>query len=291
MANERSFGGVSVIFRKLTAMNFSQHFLSCTRQQNSLLCVGLDPDPQRFSQKIKNDSDPLFKFCAAIIDCTKHAAAAFKFNFAFFEAEGSRGYEALEKLRQLIPSNVMTIADAKRGDIGSSSEMYARAILQRLNFDAVTVTPYMGKDSVAPFLQWPEKGAFILCLTSNPGARDFQYFSDGQKNLYEKVLENVTDWNGNQNCGLVVGATQPGELQGIRHAAPNLPFLIPGVGAQGGDLASAVRNGTDEAGEMALINVSRGIIYKSNGDDFAEAAGREAERLREQINEIVKSKR
>jgi len=271
-------------------VNFNQRFLSFTRQQNSLLCVGLDPDPKRFPQTLKRDADPLLKFCTEIIDCTKHAAAAFKLNFAFFEAEGSRGYAVLEKLMQIIPPNVLTIADAKRGDIGNSSDMYARSILQRLNFDAVTVNPYMGSDAVAPFLQWPEKGAFILCLTSNPGTRDFQYFSDGQKKLYEKVTENVTGWNGNQNCGLVVGATQPGELEKVRTAAPGLPFLIPGVGAQGADLETAVRNGTDPAGELALFNVSRGILYQSAGDDFAEKAGREAEKIKDQINDIRKAK-
>ncbi len=267
-------------------MNFTQRLLSCARQKDSWLCVGLDPHPERFPEKLKDDANALFTFCAEIVASTAGAAAAFKLNFAFFEAAGAAGWAVLEKLLKIIPSNVITIADAKRGDIGSSSEMYARAIFERLGFDAVTVNPFMGSDSVAPFLQRPAKGAFVLCLTSNPGARDFQYFSDGKNRLYQNVIAKVNDWNQKQNCGLVAGATQPAELRAIRAAAPNLPLLIPGVGTQGGDLKAAVLNGTDANGELALINVSRGIIYQSRGDDFAEAAGREAERLRGQINQI-----
>lgn len=267
-------------------MNFTQRLLSCARRKDSWLCVGLDPHPERFPEKLKSDANALFTFCAEMIASASPAAAAFKLNFAFFEAAGAAGWAVLEKLLKTIPSNIITIADAKRGDIGSSSEMYARAILDGLGFDAVTVNPFMGTDSVAPFLQRPEKGAFVLCLTSNPGARDFQYFSDGKKLLYQNVIAKVNDWNKLQNCGLVAGATQPEELRVIRAAAPDLPLLIPGVGAQGGDLEAAVLNGADAHGELALINVSRGILYQSSGDDFAEAAGREAERLRDQINQI-----
>ena len=278
------------IFLNSPMMSFLERFQSCTNEKVSLLCVGLDPDRQRLPTHLQKDPDGLFKFCAEIIDSTAGAAAAFKFNFAFFESAGAKGWSALERLLEIIPRNVITIADAKRGDIGNSSEMYARAILESLGFDAVTVNPFMGADSVAPFLQWPEKGAFVLCLTSNPGARDFQYFSNGMKTVYEKVLERVQEWNRRENCGLVVGATQPNELQSIRAAAPNLPFLVPGVGTQGGDLESAVRNGTTAAGELALFNVSRGVIYKSGGADFAEAAGTEAERIRDQINQARKEK-
>ncbi|MFQ5822695.1 MAG: orotidine-5'-phosphate decarboxylase [bacterium] len=271
-------------------MNFLERFLHITKKQNSLLCVGLDPDIHRIPKIVTFDPEPLFKFCAEIITSTKHAAAAFKLNFAFFEAEGSKGWSVLEKLVELIPTTTLKIADAKRGDIGSSSEMYAAAILERLGFDAVTVNPYLGRDSIEPFLHWPEKGAFILCLTSNPGSKDFQYFSDGSKTLFTKVLEQAKIWNNRQNCGLVVGATHPKELQTLREVAPNLPFLIPGLGVQGGDLKAAVMHGTDEFGQMALFNTSRSIIYKSCGSDFAEAAQREAELLRDKINKIRKSK-
>jgi len=272
-------------------MNFTQRLIQITQRQNSLLCVGLDPDLSRIPEKIKSDPDPLFKFCSEIIAGTKSAAAAFKLNFAFFEAEGSKGWNALEKLIAIIPNDLIKIADAKRGDIGSSSEKYARAILERLGFDAVTVNPLLGKDAVEPFLRWPEKGAFILCLTSNPGARDFQYFSDGKQPLYKKIIEHVHIWNQAKNCGLVVGATQVRDLQEIRSAAPALPFLIPGIGAQGGDFEAAVLHGTDDAGELALITASRSIIYKSSGSDFAEAAQREAEALRDNINQIRAAKK
>ncbi|MFQ5640008.1 MAG: orotidine-5'-phosphate decarboxylase [bacterium] len=269
-------------------MNFRNRLLEITEKQNSLLCVGLDPDVQKMPDIIKSDTDPLFSFCSEIMKSTKDAAAAFKLNFAFFEAEGSKGWAALERLMEIMPENVLTIADAKRGDIGNTSEKYARAIFEKLGFDAVTVNPYLGRDSVEPFLQWPEKGAFVLCLTSNPGNRDFQYFGDGAKPLYSEVLEKVHRWNAKNNCGVVVGATRPQELQNIRNAAPDLPFLIPGIGTQGGDLKESVQNGTDASGNLALFNVSRGIIYKSSGSDFAEAARLEAETLRDRINEVRK---
>ncbi|NIR47006.1 orotidine-5'-phosphate decarboxylase [candidate division KSB1 bacterium] len=273
-------------------MNFTQRLSQIIREQDSLLCIGLDPDIRRIPAKMANSADPLYNFCSEIIERTLHTAAAYKLNLAFFESEGSKGWAALEKLIQIIPDTVLTIADAKRGDIGTSSEMYARAILDKLNFDAVTVNPYMGKDSVEPFLRQSDKGAFVLCLTSNPGNRDFQYFRDGDgaKTLHSHVAKTVLGWNQNENCGLVVGATQPEELQSIRKAAPELPFLIPGVGTQGGDLKAAVLNGTDASGGLALFNVSRGIIYKSSERDFAEAAKREAETLRDQINEFRKMK-
>ncbi|MFQ6114109.1 MAG: orotidine-5'-phosphate decarboxylase [bacterium] len=271
-------------------MTFHQRFLQITRDKNSLLCVGLDPDLRRMPDVIQGHPKPLFRFCSEIIESTKHVAAAYKLNFAFFEAEGSRGWASLEELVQAIPSNILKIADAKRGDIANSSEMYARAILERLGFDAVTVNPYLGGDSVEPFLQWPEKGAFILCVTSNPGSNEFQHFSDGCKPLYMRVLEQVQKWNTRHNIGLVVGATHANELKSLRKAAPHLPFLIPGIGTQKGDLREAVLHGTDEKGQLAIINSSRSIIYKSNKSDFAEAAKREAELLREKINQIRKAK-
>lgn len=267
-------------------MNFNRRFKQITQTQNSLLCVGLDPDMHRLPESIKSAPDPLFKFCAEIIGSTKHAAAAFKPNFAFFEAQGSKGWAALEKIVEMIPQNIIKLADAKRADIGSTSEMYARAICEKLGFDAVTVNPYLGSDSVEPFLQWPEKGAFILGITSNPGCKDFQHLPAGSGPLYKTVIRQVTEnWNNQENCGLVVGATHSEELAEVRKLAPEIPFLIPGIGAQGGDLEQSVLNGTDQSGGLALFNASRSIIYKSGGSDFAEAAGREAELLKNQINE------
>ncbi len=272
-------------------MNFKERFQQITEAQNSLLCVGLDPDIKRLPESVKSDPDPLFKFCSEIVNSTKHVAAAFKPNFAFFEAHGSKGWAALEKLVALIPDNIIKLADAKRADIGSTSEMYARAIFENLGFDAVTVNPYLGRDAVEPFLQWPEKGAIILGITSNPGSRDFQHLQAGSEPVYKTVIRQVTEnWNAQNNCGLVVGATHPQELAEVRKLAPGMPFLIPGIGAQGGDLEQSVLNGTDESGGLALFNSIRCIIYKSSVSDFAEVAGREAELLKNQINEIRKSK-
>lgn len=267
-------------------MAFSQRFSEITQKQDSLLCVGLDPDLGRVPESLKLEPEPLFKFCSEIIASTRDVVAAFKLNFAFFEAEGSKGWRALEKLVEIIPDNVLKIADAKRADIGTSSEKYAQAILQGLNFDAITVNPYLGHDSVAPFLQWPEKGAFILGLTSNPGSRDFQHLKTDSGPLYRKVVQEVVTWNTNKNCGLVVGATHPEEMAAVRQLALQLPFLVPGIGAQGGDLRAAIINGTDDRGELILINASRSIIYKSAGSDFAKAARKEAETLKNQINQF-----
>ena len=265
-------------------MTFNERLAQTIQKRNSLLCVGLDPDIGYLPQVLKTDPDALFKFCSRIISSTRHVAVAFKLNFAFFEAEGSKGWSVLERLTEIIPPELLKIADAKRADIGSSSEKYAEAILQRLDFDAVTVNPYMGRDSVAPFLQWQEKGAFILGLTSNPGSLNFQQLQIHARPLYKKVIEEVCKWNENRNCGLVVGATHSHDLESVRNIAPDLPLLIPGVGAQGGSLKDAVKHGTDDTGGLALISASRSIIYKSNGYDFAEAAQREAESLQQQIN-------
>jgi orotidine-5'-phosphate decarboxylase len=272
-------------------MNFSERLNKVIDEQNSLLCVGLDPVVEKMPDSIKNEPDPLFKFCAEIIESTKQFAAAFKINFAFFELHGSRGWVQLEQLLGLIPDNCLTIADAKRADIGSSSEMYARAILTNLGFDAVTVNPYLGGDSVSPFIQWPEKGAFILGVTSNPGAKEFQHLKTSGQPLYSKVIQTVNDWNSKKNCGLVVGATHPQQMHEVRNLVPELPFLIPGVGAQGGSLEDAVLNGTNEQGGGVLINSSRGIIFKSNKADFGEAAQNEAARLAAEINHWREKKR
>lgn len=265
-------------------MDFRERVQKVITQKHSLLCVGLDPEVRKLPESLQSQPDALFVFCQHIMEQTAAAAAAFKFNFAFFEAAGAEGWRVLERLMERAPADILTIADAKRGDIGNSSRLYATAILDRLGFDAVTVNPYMGHDSVEAFLQWPEKGAFVLGLTSNPGSHDFQRLQAGTEPLFEKVVRAVQSWNAQKNCGLVVGATHPEELARVRALAPGLPFLIPGIGAQGGDVSEAVRAGTDASGGMALFNASRSIIYKSSGEDFAEAAGREAERLRDEIN-------
>lgn len=272
-------------------MTFYEKTDAITKKKNSLLCVGLDPDSRKFPDSLKNHPDALFVFCSEIISATKEVAAAFKLNFAFFEAEGTKGWNVLERLMDHMPDDIITIADAKRADIGTSSEMYARAIFENLNFDAVTVNPYMGRDSVTPFIGRSEKGAFILGVTSNPGAKDIQHLTVDGEPLYAHVIRSVLAWNRHENCGLVAGATHPQQMKTIRAIAPHLPFLIPGVGTQGGNLQTAVAFGTDTVGGRALINSSRGILYKSSENDFAEAAGREAERLHEQINQFRKAKR
>ncbi len=265
-------------------MTFQEKVAETIERQNSLLCVGLDTDLSRVPEKIKNSPNPLFSFNKAIIDATTEYVSAYKVNLAFYEAHGAMGWQALEETFHYIPDHVLKIADAKRGDIGNTARLYARSLFEHLGADAVTVNPYMGFDSVAPFLERPECGVFLLCLTSNPGARDFQFFTDGKQKLYEKIAATAVSWNTKQNCGLVVGATHSGELASVRRIAGDMPFLIPGIGAQGGDLVTAVRNGTNQNGSMALFNSSRSIIYVSNKNDFYQAAGRAAKKTRDELN-------
>ncbi|MBN2414397.1 orotidine-5'-phosphate decarboxylase [bacterium] len=255
------------------------------REKDSLICVGLDVRPDRIPERIMAMPDPIFAFNKRIIDATADLVLAYKPNLAYYEALGTEGWDLLKRTVDYIPDGVITIGDAKRGDIGTTAEHYARALFD-LGFDMVTVNPYLGIDSVRPFIEDETRGVFVLCLTSNKSSRDFQYLSADGRPLYLHVAETVSRWNERGNCGLVAGATHPGELTAIREAAPDLPFLIPGIGAQGGDLEAAVREGTDTRGEAAVINSSRGIIYASSGDDFADAARRETEKLREAVNRV-----
>jgi orotidine-5'-phosphate decarboxylase len=246
--------------------------------------VGLDTDPQKIPRHLLKEEDPTLAFNQKIIDSTSDLVCAYKPNLAFYEAQGSRGWESLKKTCTYIPEEIPIIIDAKRGDIGNTARMYAKAIFEELKGDAVTVNPYMGRDAVSPFLEYGGKCAFVLCLTSNKGAEDFQLSKVDGKPLYEIVAEKVLSWNEKGNCGLVVGATHPEQLKRIREIAPSLPFLIPGIGAQAGDIESTVRFGTDENGELAIINSSRGILYASSQEDFDQAARNEALRLRDAIN-------
>lgn len=257
-------------------MNFNERVDAVIRERQSLLCVGLDSVIEKMPKKMQRTENPLFEFNKAIIDATLEHAAAFKLNLAFYEVYGAKGWEALKATLNYLPDDVICIADAKRGDIGNTAGRYAEAIFSELGADAVTVNPYMGRDSAEPFLTRPEKGVFFLCLTSNPGSADFQHFSDGSEKLYERVAKTVVSWNEHGNCGLVVGATHPPELAGVRNLAPELPFLIPGIGAQGGDAEQAVRNGANAHASMALFNSSRAILYASNGENFAGAAAQAA---------------
>jgi orotidine-5'-phosphate decarboxylase len=267
-------------------MNFIEKLAQAGKKNNSLLCVGLDPDPAMMPEKIG-----VYEFNKAIIDATADLVCAYKPNIAFYEALGNRGLEALFRTREYISQEITVIIDAKRGDIGSTARAYAHSLFDRFNFDAATVNPYLGFDSLEPFIRYRERGVFILCRTSNKGAVDFQSLpvktERGQKMLFEVVAEKVNEWNKNGNLGLVVGATYPEELKMIRERYPDMPLLIPGVGAQGGDLKQAVKYGVDAGRDKTIINSSRQIIYASNGRDFAAAARREAKTLRDKINEYL----
>ena len=271
-------------------MTFLQKIITAIEEKNSLLCIGLDTDIDKIPESLRSDPDPLFSFNRNIIDATVESAAAYKINLAFYEAYGIRGWQALQKTFDYLAGKTLTIADAKRGDIGNTAKMYARAIFSDLGADAVTLNPLMGKDSILPFLEYREKGSFCLCLTSNPGSKDFQYFSDGNQTLYEKIASRVREWNVHQNCGLVVGATHAREARAIRTLAPDLPFLIPGIGAQGGDIESAVHAGTDARAHNALFNSSRAIIYASSNTDFQQRAYEKAEDTRQALNQARQTK-
>ena len=264
-------------------MNFNEKLITASRKNKSLLCVGLDPDPELMPDKVG-----VFEFNKAIIDATSDLVCAYKLNLAFYEALGDDGLDALKRTIKYTPDDVPIIGDAKRGDIGNTAKAYARAIFSNYNFDATTVNPYLGFDSIEPFIHYRDKGVFILCRTSNAGAVDFQSLRCETENDYHPLFEIValkaSQWNIHGNVGLVVGATYPEELRLIRQSHPDMLLLIPGIGAQGGDLASVVRYGVDGNGEKAIINSSRQIIYASRGKDFAQAACVAASELRDQIN-------
>ena len=240
------------------------------------ICVGLDTDVEKIPDHLKKMNDGEHHFNKEIIEATKDSAAAYKINFAFYEKNGVNGLKILEKTLELIPSDILTIADAKRGDIGNTSLMYAKSIFDYYNFDSITINPYMGTDSVEPFLNYQDKLVFILALTSNKGANDFQKqkLTDGSF-LFQKVISKVHSWNKSQNCGIVFGATNDNELRDNLDLIGNLPVLLPGIGAQGGDLNSVVQLFKSKMKNNFLINVSRGILYKSKENNFAAIAREE----------------
>jgi orotidine-5'-phosphate decarboxylase len=263
-------------------MDFNEKLMNATENNNSLLCIGLDPDPELMPSKMG-----VFKFNKAIIDATSDLVCAYKLNLAFYEAVDG-GIDAMKQTIKCIPANIPVIGDAKRGDIGNTARAYAKAIFDNLNFDATTVNPYLGFDTVEPFIEYWDRGVFILCRTSNPSAVDFQSLPLETEHrrlpLFEIVALRAAQWNKHSNIGLVVGATYPEELKLIRRNHPDMPLLIPGIGAQGGDLASAVRYGVNPGGRKAILSSSRQIIYASKEKDFAQAARQAASSLREQIN-------
>jgi orotidine-5'-phosphate decarboxylase len=265
-------------------LNFTDNIKNIQRSKNSLLCIGLDTDVKKIPRFLLSKRNAVLEFNKRIIDATKDIVCAYKINFAFYEAMGKTGWTVIEKTLTLIPSSVLTIADAKRGDIGNSSLYYAKGILNDLNFNAVTVSPYLGRDSVMPFLQWEEKGVFLLALTSNEGASDFQYSKIRTRRLFEEVIVKARTWTKKKNLGFVTGATKSRDIQIARKLAPNAPLLIPGVGAQGGDLESVVRYGCSAKGDLAVVNASRSIIYASGRNNFEDAAREQALKLRNEMN-------
>ena len=262
---------------------FPQRLDAAAERNRSLLCVGLDP--WRPSMPVAD----VAAFNRAIIEATSDLVCAYKPQWAFYESEGIAGLRALEATIEAVPNGVPVILDAKRGDLGNTSVAYAKAAFEIWGADAVTVNPYLGRDSLQPFLDYADKGVFVLTRTSNPGGADFQELAvrsaDGEERpLYEEVARQAVSWNERGNVGLVAGATAPEELARVRAAAGAMPILIPGIGAQGGDLESAARNGADANGRRAIITASRSVLYASSGSDFAEAARAEAARLRGAVN-------
>jgi len=260
-------------------MQFADKLLNTSRKNKSWLCIGLDPDPELMP------GIDVLQFNKAIIEATSDLVCAYKPNLAFYEALGTEGLAILEKTVKCIPGDIPVIGDAKRGDIGNTARAYARALFSILGLDAATINPYLGYDSIEPFINYQDKGVFILCRTSNKGAADFQNLTTNGLPLYEAVAQKAKQWNIYGNIGLVVGATYPEELKRVRSICPEMPLLIPGIGAQGGNLASAVGYGVDAQGEKAIINVSRQILYASKEKNFAQAARNMAEKIRNQIND------
>ena len=275
-------------------MTFIESLNAAWEHNNSLLCVGLDPDPAKFPAHLKNRPDAIFEFCANIVDATADLVCSFKPQIAYFAAQ--RAEDQLEALIAHIHTKhpgIPVILDAKRGDIGSTAEQYAVEIFERYRADAITINPYMGRDSVDPYLAYPDKGVILLCRTSNPGGSDLQFLDIGTAEQPEKLYERVarlvaSEWNSTGQCALVVGATFPGEIARVREIVGDMPLLVPGIGAQGGDIEATVRAGYTNKGQAAgcglMINSSRAILYAGRGEDFASAARRVAQETRDTIN-------
>jgi orotidine-5'-phosphate decarboxylase len=263
------------------------------KKKQSFLCVGLDIDLNKIPEHLKGNEDPIFSFAKSIIDATHQYAVAYKPNLAFFESYGVQGWEAFQKVMEYLNANFpdhFTIADAKRGDIGNTASRYAKAFFETYNADSVTVAPYMGKDAVEPFLKFEGKHAILLALTSNPGASDFQFTKESNEALFQKVLRTSLTWTNADRLMYVVGATKAEALTSIRKIVPDSFLLVPGVGAQGGNLAEVSRAGMNSQCGL-LVNSSRGILYCSQETDFAEAAAREASRLQEEMAIYLNEKR
>jgi len=255
--------------------------------KRSYLCVGLDTDLNRIPKHLLDKADPIFEFNKQIIDATKDLCVGYKPNIAFYEALGAKGWESLQKTLDYIPDEHFTIADAKRGDIGNTSKLYARAFFETMNFDSVTVAPYMGIDSVQPFLEFENKWVILLALTSNKGSNDFQMTTqEDDQPLYEKVMRRAMTWGSPENLMFVVGATHPEKFEEIRRISPDNFLLVPGIGAQGGDLEGVSNYGLNDHGGL-LVNSSRGIIYAGDGLDFADKARAAAGKVQEAMSGLI----
>jgi orotidine-5'-phosphate decarboxylase len=257
------------------------------KTKKSFLCVGLDTDINKIPKHLLDTDDPVFEFNKAIIDATLPYAVSYKLNLAFYESMGVKGWESLEKTVKYLPKEVFKIADAKRGDIGNTAEMYAKAFFENMTFDAVTVSPYMGRDAILPFLKHYNKWVITLALTSNKGAEDFEFITENGQTLYQTVIQKSLQWGNDENTMFVVGATRPEYFKEVRRFAPTAFLLVPGVGAQGGNIADVCQYGlTDDIG--LLINSSRGIIYASGENDFADKAKEAAQELQREMAGFVK---
>jgi len=264
-----------------------QGLIAEIKRKKSYLCVGLDTDLEKIPAHLRGLPDPIFEFNRQIIDATIDHCVAYKPNIAFYEAMGPRGWESLQKTMEYMPREAFTIADAKRGDIGNTSTMYAKAFFEQMNFDSITVAPYMGEDSVKPFLAFKDKVVILLVHTSNPGSADFQLFTSATgKKLYEEVILKSQAWGSQDNLMYVVGATRADKIAEIRQLAPDHFFLVPGVGAQGGDLEAVSRLGMNSECGL-LVNSARAIIYASSDKDFAQAAQNEAGRTHQEMSRYL----
>ncbi len=267
-------------------MTFAERLENAWRKHDSLVCVGLDPEPRKFPDRFRDAPGGIFEFNKAIVDATRDLVCAYKPQFAHYAANAAEVQleHTIDYIKSTCP-DALVILDSKRGDVGSTAEQYAHEAFERYGADAVTVNPYLGRDSVEPFLRHADKGVIVLCRTSNPGARDLQDLDVGGRKLYQHIAERVAkEWNTSNNCMLVVGATYPQELADIRSQVGDLPFLVPGVGAQGGDVAKVMAAGKTDRGTGLIISSSRAILYASSGDDFAAAARKATEDLRSSIN-------
>ena len=270
-------------------MNAIEKFEERTKK-NFHICVGLDSDIKKIPQHLTSSDDPIYNFNRAIIDATYKHAAAYKINLAFYEKDGTRGIELLHRTLEYLPKDILIIGDAKRGDIGNTSKMYAQALFEHFNFDASTLSPYMGYDSITPFLEYKDKLNFILALTSNPGSNDFEKLDLGTgKKLYQKVIEKVSDWNEFNNCGIVFGATNLEELKNNIKSFAQLKVLLPGVGAQGGDLESIVRIFKEENNQNFIINVSRSLIYADDSVKFTNTVQKVIMQYNSIVNDVFNS--